>query len=75
MFGKQFHADYARYKRAEWDEFYIVVGDWEVEKYLRLGCEPKGEGMIDHARHAGRHQEPCPAHRRRADAGRRPPRL
>jgi glutamine synthetase len=36
VFGKQFHADYARYKRAEWDEFNTVVGDWEVEKYLRL---------------------------------------
>jgi glutamine synthetase len=35
VFGKQFHADYARYKRAEWDEFNTVVGEWEVDKYLR----------------------------------------
>ncbi len=26
VFGKQFHADFARYKRAEWDEFNTVVG-------------------------------------------------
>jgi glutamine synthetase len=36
VFGKQFHADYAAYKRAEWDEYNTVVDRWEVDKYLKL---------------------------------------
>ena len=35
-FGKAFHADYAAYKRSEWDEYNTVVDKWEVDKYLRL---------------------------------------
>lgn len=36
VFGKQFHADFAAYKRAEWDEYNTVVGEWEVQKYLHM---------------------------------------
>ncbi|HET8740107.1 MAG TPA: hypothetical protein VFO17_10290 [Acidimicrobiia bacterium] len=35
-YGKEFHADFEAYKRLEWDEYNTVVGQWEVEKYLRL---------------------------------------
>lgn len=35
-FGKQFHADYGAYKRAEWDEYNTVVDEWEIKKYLKL---------------------------------------
>ena len=35
-FGKRYHADYAAYKRAEWDEYNTVVDRWETEKYLKL---------------------------------------
>jgi glutamine synthetase len=36
VFGSSFHADFLAIKRAEWDEYNTVVGDWEREKYLRL---------------------------------------
>lgn len=35
VFGGQFHADYAANKRAEWDEYNTVVGDWERDLYLQ----------------------------------------
>lgn len=35
-FGKQFHSDYASYKRAEWNEYNTVVDRWETRKYLKL---------------------------------------
>ncbi|HEX8927848.1 MAG TPA: hypothetical protein VGA45_02950 [Actinomycetota bacterium] len=36
VLGKELHATYARYKRAEWDEYNTVVGEWERERYLRV---------------------------------------
>jgi len=36
VMGKEYRAEYARAKRAEWDEYSTVVGQWEVDKYLRL---------------------------------------
>lgn len=36
VFGERYHADYLAYKRAEWDEYCMVVGDWEREKYFHV---------------------------------------
>jgi glutamine synthetase len=36
VLGKELHSSYARYKRAEWDEYNTVVGDWERDRYLRV---------------------------------------
>jgi len=36
VFGPCFHADFLATKRAEWDEYNTVVGEWERQKYLRL---------------------------------------
>ena len=33
-FGDEFHATFVAYKRAEWDEYNTVVGEWEREQYL-----------------------------------------
>ncbi len=35
-FGPEFHASYTKYKRDEWREYCLVVGDWERERYLHL---------------------------------------
>jgi len=35
-FGPEFHASYTRYKREEWREYCLVVGEWERERYLHL---------------------------------------
>lgn len=35
VFGERFHADFAANKRAEWDEYNTVVGDWERDLYLQ----------------------------------------
>jgi glutamine synthetase len=35
-FGAEFHATYAKYKRAEWREYCLVVGEWERERYLHI---------------------------------------
>ncbi len=34
VFGSEFHRDYVAGKRAEWDEYNTVVGDWEIRTYL-----------------------------------------
>jgi glutamine synthetase len=34
-FGAPFHADYAANKRAEWDEYNMIVGEWERDLYLQ----------------------------------------
>ncbi len=36
VFGPEFHASYAAYKRAEWQEYCLTVGEWERERYLQL---------------------------------------
>ena len=36
VFGPEFHASYTSYKRAEWRDYCLVVGEWEREKYLHL---------------------------------------
>jgi glutamine synthetase len=35
-FGAKFHESFAKYKRAEWQEYCLVVGEWERERYLHL---------------------------------------
>ncbi len=35
-FGAEFHDSFVKYKRAEWEEFCLVVGEWEKERYLHL---------------------------------------
>ncbi len=35
-FGKEFHSDFEKYKRKEWDEYNAVVDEWEIRKYLKL---------------------------------------
>ena len=35
-FGEEFHDSYTKYKRAEWDEYCLVVGEWEKERYLHM---------------------------------------
>lgn len=35
-FGEAFHNTYMDYKRAEWNEYCLVVTDWERERYLHL---------------------------------------
>ncbi|KAA3627143.1 MAG: type III glutamate--ammonia ligase, partial [Proteobacteria bacterium] len=32
--GAEFHKSYTDYKRAEWEEYCLVVSDWERERYL-----------------------------------------
>jgi glutamine synthetase len=34
--GPAFHKTYTDYKRAEWDEYCVVVGEWERERYLHM---------------------------------------
>lgn len=34
--GPEFHASYLAYKRAEWQEYCLVVGEWERERYLQV---------------------------------------
>ena len=36
VFGAEFHDSYTKYKRSEWDEFCLVVGEWEKERYLHM---------------------------------------
>jgi glutamine synthetase len=35
-FGPEFHDSYTKYKRAEWHEYCLVVGEWERERYLHI---------------------------------------
>ncbi len=35
-FGSEFHASFTKYKRNEWREYCLVVGDWERKKYLHV---------------------------------------
>ncbi|MGH6934457.1 MAG: type III glutamate--ammonia ligase, partial [Dongiaceae bacterium] len=35
-FGPAFHDSYAKYKQAEWQEYCLVVGDWERERYMHI---------------------------------------
>lgn len=34
VFGESFHADFVEQKRHEWEQYSLVVGDWEREQYL-----------------------------------------
>ncbi|MGH3258444.1 MAG: hypothetical protein ACRDOU_24130 [Streptosporangiaceae bacterium] len=36
VLGSELHATYAELKRAEWEEYNTVVGEWEQARYLRL---------------------------------------
>jgi glutamine synthetase len=36
VMGAEFHASYVAYKRREWDDYCLTVGDWEERKYLHL---------------------------------------
>ena len=36
VFGDELHATYARVRRAEWQEYNTVVGEWERQRYLHL---------------------------------------
>jgi glutamine synthetase len=36
VFGPELHATYARVRRAEWNEYNTVVGEWERRRYLHL---------------------------------------
>lgn len=36
VLGPELHATFLKYKRAEWEDYCMVVGEWEREKYLRL---------------------------------------
>jgi glutamine synthetase len=36
VFGGEFHASFIELKRAEWDAYNTVVGDWEREQYMHL---------------------------------------
>jgi glutamine synthetase len=36
VFGEELHATYTRVRRAEWQEYNTVVGEWERERYLHL---------------------------------------
>jgi glutamine synthetase len=36
VLGAEFHATFLEYKRAEWEDYCMAVGEWEREKYLRL---------------------------------------
>lgn len=34
--GTAFHKTFTEYKRAEWEEYCLVVGEWERERYLHI---------------------------------------
>jgi glutamine synthetase len=36
VFGDEFHATYAAYKRREWETYNTIVTEWERDQYLRL---------------------------------------
>jgi glutamine synthetase len=36
VLGSELHACYAKLKREEWQEYNTVVGEWELNRYLRL---------------------------------------
>ncbi|MEP7024644.1 MAG: type III glutamate--ammonia ligase, partial [Actinomycetota bacterium] len=36
VLGPELHTSYAELRRAEWEEYNTVVGDWEQQRYLRL---------------------------------------
>lgn len=36
VFGEEFHKSYVAYKRAEWQEYCLVVGEWERERYMHI---------------------------------------
>jgi glutamine synthetase len=36
VLGSELHASYAELKKAEWQEYNTVVGEWEKARYLRL---------------------------------------
>jgi len=36
VLGAEFHATYIAYKREEWRAYNTVVGQWEIDQYLRL---------------------------------------
>ncbi len=35
-FGEEFHKSYVDYKRREWQEYCLVVGEWERERYMHI---------------------------------------
>jgi glutamine synthetase len=35
-FGPEFHDSYTKYKRGEWQEYCLVVGEWERERYMHI---------------------------------------
>jgi len=36
VLGESFHASFAKYKRSEWEEYCMIVEDWERRRYLHL---------------------------------------
>jgi glutamine synthetase len=36
VLGTELHASYSQLRRAEWEEYNTVVGEWEQRRYLRL---------------------------------------
>jgi glutamine synthetase len=36
VFGETFHADFVKQKRHEWEQYSLVVGEWERELYMHL---------------------------------------
>jgi len=36
VMGEQFRNSYVSYKRREWDDYCLTVGDWETERYLHM---------------------------------------
>ena len=34
--GAEFHDSFTKYKRAEWEEYCLVVGEWERDRYLHI---------------------------------------
>jgi len=36
VLGSELHQSYAQLRRAEWEEYNTVVGEWEQARYLRL---------------------------------------
>jgi glutamine synthetase len=35
-FGAEFHQSYVAYKRREWEQYCLVVGEWERERYMHV---------------------------------------
>jgi glutamine synthetase len=32
--GKEFHSSYVKYKRREWEDYCLTVGEWEQKRYM-----------------------------------------